>query len=80
MKKERKKTFTRCKSYCESVVLPKGTITRIYRYYLNSSHGLGGLLYGGSSIQGVCREIRGLLMKHTTNIDMKNAHLKILLH
>jgi hypothetical protein len=28
----------------------------------------------------VYREIRGFLMKHTTNIDMKNAHLKILLY
>jgi hypothetical protein len=47
---------------------------------MNSSHGLGGHFYDGSSIHVVCREIRGFSMKHTTDIDMKNAHPKILLH
>ncbi len=78
--KENKEVYTKMISYCNSVVKAKGTITRVYNYSINSSHGIGGRLFSGSSIQGICREVRGFLMKHTTDIDMKNAHPKILLY
>ena len=65
---------------CEEIIRAKGNITRIYHYSLNTKQGLNGRLFGLSSIQGVPREIRGLVMKHTTDIDMKNAHPVILVY
>jgi hypothetical protein len=65
---------------CNAILKSKGQITRLYHYGLNSPDGLGGRLFGAYSIQGVPREIRGFLMKHTTDIDMKNAHPTILLY
>ena len=64
----------------KQVIRSKGTIIRIYNPSINSIDKEGGRLFGPTSIQMAPREIRGLLMKHTTDIDMKNAHPKILLY
>lgn len=76
--KERKALFKRIHGMCEEIIRAKGLITRVYHYSLNTPSGLGGRLFGPTSIQSVPREIRGLLFKHTTDIDMKNAHPVIL--
>lgn len=75
---DRKELYTRIRKMCEEIVRAKGTITRVYNHSLSTPAGLGGRLFGPSSIQIVPREIRGLIMKHTTDIDMKNAHPTIL--
>ena len=77
---DRKALFKRIHKMCEEIIRAKGCITRIYHYSLNTKQGLSGRLFGISSIQGVPREIRGLVMKHTTDIDMKNAHPVILVY
>ena len=75
---ERKELYTRIRKMCDEVIRAKGSITRAYHYAFNTPAGMGGRLFGPSSIQAVPREIRGMLMKHTTDIDMVNAHPVIL--
>jgi hypothetical protein len=77
---ERKELYTRIRKMCDEVIRAKGTITRAYHHSFTTPAGLGGRLFGPSSIQAVPREIRGMLMKHTTDIDMANAHPVILRH
>ena len=72
--------FSRIKDMCKEVIRSKGKIRRIYNNSLTSKKGQGGRLFGPTSIQFVPREVRGLLMQHTTDIDMKNAHPRILLY
>ena len=72
--------FNRIKEMCKQVIRSKGRIVRIYNPSINTIDNQGGRLFGSTSIQFVPREIRGLLMKFTTDIDMKNAHPKILLY
>jgi phage/plasmid-associated DNA primase len=76
---ERKVLFDMIKKYCKEVIRSKGQVTRIYHHSLQSPFGLGGRLFGVTSIQSCPKVIRGFLMKHTTDIDMKNAHPTILL-
>ena len=53
---------------------------REYKYSSDTPDNMGGRLYSGNSVQGLPKLIRGFLMKHTTDIDMKNAHPTILLY
>ena len=53
-------------------------IKKIYAYSLSTPLESGGRLYCGYSIQSLPKEIRGFLMTHTTDIDMKNCHPVIL--
>lgn len=66
--------------FCKSHIKSKGEILRVYSYTLNTPTEVGGRLYCGGSIQGLPVDLRGALMPHTTDIDMKNAHPKILLY
>ena len=70
--------FNRLQNYLNSVIKTNGVITRLYHYSLNSNNELGGRLYSPFSVQSIPREIRGILMNHTTDIDMCNAHPVIL--
>ena len=72
--------FNRIKEMCKQVIRSKGRIVRIYNPSITSINHQGGRLFGPTSIQFVPREIRGLLMSSTTDIDMKNAHPRILLY
>ena len=72
--------FNRIKEMCKQVIRSKGRIVRIYNPSIMSINHQGGRLFGPTSIQFVPREVRGLLMKSTTDIDMKNAHPRILLY
>ena len=76
--KERKEQYDMVKAYCKSMIKAKGEIKRLYTYSSNTPISQGGRLYCGNSIQGLKKVFRGLLMKHTTDIDMKNAHPTIL--
>lgn len=75
---ERKELYARIRKMCDEVIRAKGSITRVYHHAFTTPSGLGGRLFGPSSIQAVPREIRGMMMKHTTDIDMTNAHPVIL--
>ena len=72
--------FNRIKDMCKQVIRSNGRIVRIYNPSISTIHNQGGRLFGPTSIQFIPREIRGLLMKSTTDIDMKNAHPRILLY
>jgi hypothetical protein len=77
---ERKGTFTKIKKLCEDVIKSNGKNDRIYKPSFVLANGMMGRLFCGNSAQGLPKIIRGLIMKHTTDIDMKNAHPKILLY
>ena len=70
----------RIEDMCKEVIRSKGIITRIYNPSIISAKGQGGRLFGPTSIQFVPREIRGLLMKHSTDVDKIFTHPRILLH
>lgn len=75
---EKKKMFDNFKNFIKFNIKSKGEIKRLYAYTLNTPNDVGGRLFCGSSVQGLPRDIRGSIMKHTTDIDMKNAHPTIL--
>eukprot|EP01041_Mallomonas_annulata_P017946 gene17946-36639_t len=66
-----------CLRHKRFVIFNKGTNTREYKYSKETPVNIGGRLYGGG-VQGLPKKIRGFLMKHTTDIDMKNCHPVIL--
>lgn len=75
--------YNRLMNFLKDVVKGNGTVVRTYTYSFTTVPDWGGRLYSGTGIQGQPREIRGLLMRDTTDIDMKNAHpviLKYLCH
>lgn len=76
--KERKEKLDILKEFCKTNIKTLGQTKRIYSYSLTTIQSTGGRLYCGNSVQGLPKAIRGLLMKHTTDIDMKNAHPVIL--
>ena len=75
---ERKVQFDILKNYCKTNIKCKGEVKRIYAFTETTPTEIGGRLFCGNSIQGMGKKIRGFLMKHTTDIDMKNAHPVIL--
>ena len=77
-KKDLKSLYEKIKSFCQANIKNNGITKRIYQYSLSTIKEKGGRLYCGSSIQGMPKFIRGFLMKHTTDIDAKNCHPKIL--
>jgi len=77
---EKKKLYETFKFFCKSHIKSKGEIVRIYSHTLTTPNDVGGRLFCGGSVQGLPADIRGAIMKHTTDIDMKNAHPTILLY
>ena len=75
---ERKIKYNLMKDYCKAIIKTRGQIKKIYAYSLSTPLESGGRLYCGYSIQSLPKEIRGFLMTHTTDIDMKNCHPVIL--
>jgi hypothetical protein len=71
---ERKIQFNILKEFCKTNIKTRGETKRIYSYSLQTPLETGGRLYCGNSIQGLKKVFRGVLMSHTTDIDMKNAH------
>lgn len=76
---ERKQKFEMMKSFCYSNIKTRGEIKRVYSYTQTTPLEIGGRLYCGNSIQGLPKDLRGLLLQGiSTDIDMKNAHPVIL--
>ena len=75
---ERKIEFDSIKHFCHAVIKARGEVRRAYAYSLSTPLESGGRLYCGLSAQGLPKAIRGFLMTHTTDIDMKNCHPTIL--
>lgn len=75
---EKKKMFDNFKIFCKFNIKSKGEVKRLYAYTLNTPNEVGGRLFCGGSVQGLPKDLRGAIMKHTTDIDMKNAHPMIL--
>lgn len=76
---ERKKQFDILKSFCQTNIKTRGETKRIYAYTEKTPLEVGGRLYCGNSLQSIPKKIRGFLCNGiTTDIDMKNAHPKIL--
>lgn len=75
---EKKKMYENFKVFCKNHIKAKGEIKRLYAYTLQTPNDVGGRLFCGGSVQGLPKDIRGAIMKHTTDIDMKNAHPTIL--
>jgi len=74
---DKKKMHKAFMFFCESNIKCGGEMKRVYSYSMNE---VKGRLFSGGSVQSLTREIRGAIMKHTTDIDMQNAHPKILLY
>jgi hypothetical protein len=70
--------YNRLQNYLKSAINTNGVIKKLYTYSLNSNNELGGRLFSKLSIQSVQRDFRGILMQHTTDVDMVNAHPVIL--
>lgn len=76
---ERKIKFDIMKSYCQTNIKTRCETKRIYAYTQITPLDVGGRLYSGCSIQGLPKDIRGLLLRNvSTDVDMKNAHPVIL--
>jgi hypothetical protein len=76
---ERKQKFSLMKDYCYANIKTRGEVKRVYSYTQTTPLEVGGRLYCGNSIQGLPKDIRGLLLRGiSTDIDMKNAHPVIL--
>lgn len=76
---ERKIKFNVMKTYCNNMINAGGEVKNIYSFAQNIPTEVGGRLYCGKSVQGLPKDIRGLLFRDcTTDIDMKNAHPVIL--
>ena len=75
---DRKVEFDNIKHFCHAVIKARGEVRRAYAYSLSTPLETGGRLYCGLSVQGLPKIIRGFLMTHTTDIDMKNCHPTIL--
>ena len=68
------------KNYVKTALDSKGVIKCEYGYSSSTPPLLGGRLYSNKSIQGVAVEIRGLLFKHTTDLDIVNCQPTLLLY
>lgn len=76
---ERKIKFDIMKSFCQTNIKTRCETKRIYSFTQTTPLEVGGRLYCGNSIQGLPKNIRGLLLRNvSTDIDMKNAHPVIL--
>lgn len=78
--KDRFECFNAMKRYVEYALEHDCTIECKYEYSSSTPKALGGRLFAHHSIQQVACEIRGLLFKHTTDIDMVNCHATLLLY
>lgn len=74
--KERKEYFNKVKDYVKHSIRAGGVSSKNYFFV---EGGTFGRMYSGSSIQGICADIRGFLFRDiTTDIDVENCHPKLL--
>lgn len=72
--------FNKMKHYVKTALDNKGVMVCNYEYSSTTPKLLGGRLFANNSIQQIACEIRGLLFKHTTDIDISNCHPTLLLY
>ncbi len=77
---DRFQCFNKMKHYVKTALDNRGLILCNYEYSPNTPKTLGGRLFSLNSIQLVACEIRGLLFKHATDIDISNCHPCLLLY
>lgn len=70
--------YDNIKRFCSAIIKGRGQMIRPYSYSLSTPVEMGGRLFCGLSVQGLPKAIRGFLMTHTTDVDMKNCHPTIL--
>lgn len=75
---KRKVQIQLLKLFCTSIIKTRGQIRQTHAYSLSTPLTTGGRLYCGNSVQSLPKVFRGFFMKHTTDVDMKNAHPVIL--
>jgi hypothetical protein len=75
VQEERKEQYDKIVNFCNEMISNNGSIKR---EYLPSNSSPNGRLFCSHSAQTIWKPFRGLLMSHTTDIDMKNAHPVIL--
>ena len=75
---DRKNHFDQLKSFCSKSLKTNGVTEHNYYYSKNTPDNVGGRIFSKNGVQGLSKKIRGFIMKHTTDIDMKNAHPVIL--
>ena len=77
---DRFQCFNKMKHYVKTALDNRGLLLCNYEYSPNTPRTLGGRLFSLNSIQLVACEIRGLLFKHATDIDISNCHPCLLLY
>jgi muconolactone delta-isomerase len=79
---ERRKNFDKLKAFCAFHLKARGEIKRLYKFTLQTNWGNEGRLFCGNSVQGLPKIFRGFLLRNTTttDIDMVNAHPRLLLY
>lgn len=70
--------YNRLNNFLDGMIKTNGEMVRLYKYSLENNGIPCGRLFGSLGVQGLQKEFRGLLMSHTTDIDMCNAHPTIL--
>jgi hypothetical protein len=76
---EKKIYYKKIKNYTSSLIKANYEIKRVYSFSFKNSDKHQGRLFSGNSIQGIPKHLRGLICKkNTTDVDMENAHPKIL--
>tara|TARA_Y100000389_G_C17447108_1_gene512321 strand:- start:31 stop:2232 length:2202 start_codon:yes stop_codon:yes gene_type:complete len=76
---EKKVYYKKIKNYTSSLIKANYEIKRLYSFSFKNTDKHQGRLFSGHSIQGIPKHIRGLICRqNTTDIDMENAHPKIL--
>jgi hypothetical protein len=74
--KERKEYFKLVQTYVKNSIRAGGVSIKNYFYVEGTTFGR---MYCGSSIQGICADVRGFLFRDdTTDIDVENCHPKLL--
>lgn len=80
---ERKKYYRIIMNFCDGIIKCNGEVKRLYKFtggnIWGETNNGSGRLFCGNSIQGIQRDIRGLVVRgYTTDMDMANAHPVIL--
>lgn len=70
--------YNKLMNFLTSSIKANGEINRLYTYSLTTFGQPAGRMYSPLGVQGLQKEFRGVLMPHTTDIDMCNAHPTIL--
>ena len=80
-KKDMNNRYNKLGSFVGTRLLAGGVMKCIYHHSLNMPSSKGGRLFCGTSIQGLPREYRDLLLRDScTDVDMKCCHCVILLY